>query len=114
MEPTLSDFDLIFALPVSSKKIQPGDIVAVKIKDITIIHRLIEKSTDKIVTKGDNLEFPESFSFSEISSLKKVIFVIKKGLFLIIGAGIPILSAGIIVLLRSKRPFFICFWIIKK
>jgi signal peptidase I len=106
MEPTLSDFDLIFALPVSSKKIQPGDIVVVKTKNVTIIHRLIEKSDDKIVTKGDNLEFPECFSFSEISSLKKVIFVIKKGLFLIVGAGILILSAGKIVLLRSKRSLF--------
>lgn len=53
MEPILSGGDVVYIKEANIEDIKIGDIVAYKLEDSTIVHRVISRTTDGLITKGD-------------------------------------------------------------
>jgi len=61
MHPTFQDFDLLIYTPINPDLMRCGDIIAFHDprKNHVIIHRIISRKGDTIVTQGDNNEYPD-------------------------------------------------------
>src|SRR5690554_3546362 len=78
MYPLLHDQDVVYFHPISFSNIKVDDIVIARYKELFLTHRVIYKSTNYVVTKGDN-NYRSDGHIDKNDIIGKVDYVIRKG-----------------------------------
>ena len=82
MEPVISTGSLCFTNQ-KDKKIEQGDIIAYRLDDIIVTHRVVDITAEGYITKGDNNDSEDIAPVSEEQIVGKNIFSIKNAGYII-------------------------------
>ena len=109
MIPTIRDGDLVAINGVWLSDLKVGDLLAVRLGRLGIVHRLveiIEGETPRFRLKGDNNEFPDNFLFDESQLMGKVVTIYPlRGLYtLSSGYFISLTAAALLAVSLWRRP----------
>ncbi len=106
MVPTIKTGDLVAINGVWLSDLKVGDLLAVRLGRLGIVHRLveiIEGETPRFRLKGDNNEFPDKTLFDASQLMGKVVAIYPL-------RGLYTLSTGCIILLVAGVFLFINIW----
>ncbi len=73
MLPALEDGDCIVVLPVNPLK--KGDIIVYEREGELIVHRIVEKCRNYVITKGDNLKAPKALEKVSYEKIRGTVIV---------------------------------------
>ena len=76
MSPTCPIGTMIFAKPTSIDRLHEGDIIVFQKNTLIVTHRIYSISDNKVRTKGDNNNTPDSFEISEDELVGQVVFYV--------------------------------------
>lgn len=75
MQPTLTPNGIVIVKQATYDDIQKDDILMYEIGDKLITHRVVDKTEDGIITKGDNNELQDAYVITEDNVRAKVVAV---------------------------------------
>lgn len=73
MEPTMHVNGVVIVEKTTYEDVKEGDIIMYKVNDKMITHRIIEKSSEGITTKGDNNQTEDAYLLTEENIQAKVV-----------------------------------------
>ncbi len=108
MEPEFYPGDLVVSLHKNRANIKEGDIITFRDGDEIVTHRIIDKTKDGYITKGDNNNAADSFAVSNDNIIGKVLFDIPNAGYIIQFLAKPMVIAielmlGAIIILLYNR-----------
>lgn len=106
MVPTIKTGDLVTVKAVGISDIKIGDILAVRLRGLRIVHRVVEiiaGETPRLRLKGDGNENPDGVLFDASHLMGKVVTIYPL-------RGLYTLSTGCIILLVAGVLLFINIW----
>jgi signal peptidase len=108
MEPKFYPGDLVISLHKNRANIKEGDIITFRDDDEIVTHRIIDKTQEGYITKGDNNNAADSFAVSNDNIIGKVLFDIPNAGYIIQFLAKPMVIAielmlGAIIILLYNR-----------
>ena len=108
MEPEFYPGDLVISLHKNRANIKEGDIITFRDNDEIVTHRIIDKTQEGYITKGDNNNAVDSFAVSNDNIIGKVLFDIPNAGYIIQFLAKPMVIAielmlGAIIILLYNR-----------
>lgn len=108
MEPKFYPGDLVISLHKNRANIKEGDIITFRDDDEIVTHRIIDKTQEGYITKGDNNNTADSFVVSNDNIIGKVLFDIPNAGYIIQFLAKPMVIAielmlGAIIILLYNR-----------
>ncbi len=108
MEPEFYPGDLVVSLHKNRANIKEGDIITFRENDEIVTHRIIDKTQEGYITKGDNNNAADSFAVSNDNIIGKVLFDIPNAGYIIQFLAKPMVIAielmlGAIIILLYNR-----------
>ncbi|MDK2562963.1 signal peptidase I [Romboutsia sedimentorum] len=108
MEPEFYPGDLVVSLHKNRANIKEGDIITFRDNDEIVTHRIIDKTQEGYITKGDNNNAADSFAVSNDNIIGKVLFDIPNAGYIIQFLAKPMVIAielmlGAIIILLYNR-----------
>lgn len=108
MEPEFYPGDLVVSLYKNRANIKEGDIITFRDNDEIVTHRIIDKTQEGYITKGDNNNAVDSFAVSNDNIIGKVLFNIPNAGYIIQFLAKPMVIAielmlGAIIILLYNR-----------
>ena len=108
MEPKFYPGDLVISLHKNRANIKEGDIITFREDDEIVTHRIIDKTQEGYITKGDNNNAVDSFAVSNDNIIGKVLFDIPNAGYIIQFLAKPMVIAielmlGAIIILLYNR-----------
>lgn len=107
MTPTIRDGDLMAIKAVGLSDLEVGDVLAVRLRELLVAHRLVEIIEDGDTLfrlKGDGNERPDPILYEESQIIGKVVAIYPSSwLFSSYGYVIP-LTAGALLVSSRRRP----------
>lgn len=78
MEPNINIGDIAVVLQCDSDKLDMGDIIQYNGNNCTVIHRIVDKSGDAYITKGDANNSPDLMPVKKSQVIGKVVCTLPK------------------------------------
>ena len=108
MEPKFYPGDLVVSLHKNRANIKEGDIITFRDDEEIVTHRIIDKTQEGYITKGDNNNAADSFAVSNDNIIGKVLFDIPNAGYIIQFLAKPMVIAielmlGAIIILLYNR-----------
>lgn len=108
MEPEFYPGDLVVSIHKNKVNIKEGDIITFRDNDEIVTHRIIDKTQEGYITKGDNNNAVDSFAVSNDNIIGKVLFNIPNAGYIIQFLAKPMVIAielmlGAIIILLYNR-----------
>ena len=75
MEPVIPRRSFVIAHTVTADEVDIGDVIAYDHDGITIVHRVIDKTDDGMIFKGDNNKSPDRYPVKDEQILYKILNV---------------------------------------